>query len=165
MRLGAGLPVWVLRGTVLAAVGLIVILLLAEGVATAPLVAVGVFGLLSALVPASPAPAFVIVATAVAVAITRVDPFTVPVLAMLPLVHIVHLGSAVAATVPATARVHLVALRPALIRLAAVQAGVFTLAGVAAMVPKGVTPMALEVAGLAGVAVLAVVAARLVMKR
>jgi hypothetical protein len=165
MRLGAGVPVWALRGTILLAAGLIVMLLLTRAVATAPVLAVGVFGLLSALVPASPAPAFVIVATAVAVAITGVDPFTVPVLAMLPLVHVVHLASAVAATVPATARVHLAALRPAVVRLAAVQAGVFTLAGVAAMVPKGVTPMALEVAGLAGVAVLAAVAARLVTKR
>jgi hypothetical protein len=165
MRLTAGVPAWLLRAVVFAAVGLIVVLLTVRHVPSVPLVVVSVFGLFSVLVPASPAPAFVIVATAVAVAIAGTDPFTFTVLAMLPLVHIVHIGSAVTATIPATARVHLSALRPAAIRFAAVQAAVFTLAGVAAMVPKGVTPMALEVAGLAGVAVLAAVAARLVMKR
>jgi hypothetical protein len=107
----------------------------------------------------------VIIATAVCVAVVSEDPFSIGVLALLPLVHLVHIGSAVAAVIPGTARVHLTALRPAAARFALVQAIVFSLAGVAALVPKTVTPAALEVAALIGAALLAALATRLIMKR
>jgi hypothetical protein len=93
------------------------------------------------------------------------DPFSIGVLALLPLVHLVHIGSAVAAVIPGTARVHLAALRPAAVRFAIVQAIVFGLAGVAALVPETVTPAALEFAALIGAALLAALATRLILKR
>ncbi len=165
MKLGAGVPVWVLRGGIVIAIGLIVLLLRTQHVAAFPVLAIATFGILSALAPASPAPAFVIVATAVSAATSGTDPFALNMLALLPLIHLVHIGSAISATVPATARVHPSALRPAALRFILVQASVFAIAAVAAIVPATVTPTALEVAGLAGVAVLAALAARLVTKR
>jgi hypothetical protein len=163
MNLTEGVPAWVLRGVVLGAVLVIVILLLAQGVEFAGLI--GLFGLLAAFAPASPAPALVIVATAVSAAISVDDPVSVPVLVLLPLVHLVHIGSALAAVIPGTARVHPSALRPAAIRFVVTQAAVFALAGVGAVLPKAVTPAVLEVLGLLGAAVLAVVAAKLILQR
>jgi hypothetical protein len=165
MKLTAGLPAWVLRGVIGCTVLVIVVLLTAQGVSVFPAGLVALFGALSVLAPASPAPAFVIIATAVCVVVVSDDPFSIGVLALLPLVHLVHIGSAVAAVIPGTARVHLAALRPAAVRFALVQVIVFGLAGVAALVPKTVTPAALEVAALIGAALLAALATRLIMKR
>ncbi|MFD1045989.1 hypothetical protein ACFQ1S_10655 [Kibdelosporangium lantanae] len=125
----------------------------------------GLLGTLCVLVPASPAPAMVIITTALSVAIAVPAPLSVGVLVLLPLVHVVHIGSAVAAVIPGTARVHLAALRPAMIRFVAVQLGTFALAGIAALVPNATTPTVFEVVGLLGAAVLALIAARLIMKR
>jgi hypothetical protein len=165
MNLTAGLPAWVLRAVLLLVVVLIVILLMAQGVSALPAGLVGVLGVLSALAPASPAPGLVIIATAVFVAVVAPDPLDIGVLALLPLVHLVHIGSALAAVIPGTGRVHLTALRPAAARFAIVQSIVLALAGAAAFVPKTITPAALEIAALLGAAVLAVLATRLIMKR
>jgi hypothetical protein len=83
----------------------------------------------------------------------------------LPLVHVVHIGCALAAVIPGTARLHLAALRPAALRFVVVQAITLVLAGVALVVPTSVTPTVLEVAALAGTAALAAIAARLILKR
>jgi hypothetical protein len=165
MRLTAGLPAWVLRGVIGCAVVVIVVLLMAQGVSVFPAAVVVLSGALTVLAPASPAPAFVIIATAVCVVVVSDDPFSIGVLALLPLVHLVHIGSAVAAVIPGTARVHLAALRPAAVRFAIVQVIVFGLAGVAALVPETVTPAALEFAALIGAALLAALATRLILKR
>jgi hypothetical protein len=155
----------VLRAVVLFAVVLIVILLAAQGVASLPLGIVAVIGVLSALTPASPAPAMLIIATAVSVAVAAGDPLDIAVLALLPLVHVVHIGCALAAVIPGTARIHLNALRPAAVRFVVVQATVLGLAAVASIVPRSVTPTVLEIAALLGAAVLAGIAARLILKR
>ncbi|MBP2320908.1 hypothetical protein JOF56_001293 [Kibdelosporangium banguiense] len=165
MNLTAGIPAWVLRGVVGCAVVLIMVLLAGQGVSWLPVGLVGLFGVLTVLAPASPAPSFVIIATAVCLAVASEDPFGIGVLLLLPLVHLVHIGSAVTAVIPGTARVHLAALRPAAVRFVLVQVLVFALAGVAALVPKTVTPAGLEIAALIGVAALALLAARLIMKR
>jgi hypothetical protein len=165
MNLTAGLPAWVLRGVIACAVVLIIVLLMAQGVSVIPAGLIAVFGALTVLAPASPAPAFVIITTAVCVVVVSSDPFSIGVLALLPLVHLVHIGSAIVAVIPGTARVHLAALGPAATRFALVQLIVFGLAGVAALVPKTVTPAALEVAALIGAALLAALATRLIMKR
>ncbi|GAB3871156.1 hypothetical protein GCM10029964_006960 [Kibdelosporangium lantanae] len=160
-----GLPVWVVRTTVAVAVVAIGALLAVQGVSGVLLVILGLLGTLCVLVPASPAPAMVIITTALSVAIAVPAPLSVGVLVLLPLVHVVHIGSAVAAVIPGTARVHLAALRPAMIRFVAVQLGTFALAGIAALVPNATTPTVFEVVGLLGAAVLALIAARLIMKR
>lgn len=160
-----GLPVWVVRTTVAVAVAAIGVLLAAQGVSGVLLGILALVGTLGVLVPASPAPAMVIIATAVSVAVVAPDPLAPGVLALLPLVHVVHIGSAVAAVIPGTARVHLAALRPAMIRFVAVQLGTFALAGIAALVPNATTPTVFEAAGLLGAALLALIAARLIMKR
>ncbi|MET0235942.1 MAG: hypothetical protein ABW224_14955 [Kibdelosporangium sp.] len=165
MRLTAGIPAWVLRGVVGCAIALIIVLLLAQGVSVFPAGLIAIFGGLVVLAPASPAPAFVIITTAVCLVVVSEDPFSIGVLALLPLVHLVHIGSAVAAVIPFTARVHLAALRPAAIRFAVVQVIVLGLAGVAALVPKTVTPAALEIAALIAAGALAGLATRLIMKR
>ncbi|ALG06548.1 hypothetical protein [Kibdelosporangium phytohabitans] len=165
MNLTAGLPAWTLRGVVLCAAALILILLAAQGVGAFPLGIVALLGVLSVTAPGTPAPAFLIVATAVAVAVVSDDAFDIRVLALVPLVHLVHIGCALAAVIPGTARVHLSALRPAAARFALVQLVVAGLAGVAALVPETVTPAAMEVAALLGTAALAVIATRLIMKR
>jgi len=160
-----GLPVWVVRTTVAVAIVAIGVLLAAQGVSGVLLGILGLVGTLCVLVPASPAPAMVIIATAGSVALVAPDPLAVGVLALLPLVHVVHIGSAVAAVIPGTARIHLAALRPAMIRFVVVQLGTFALAGVAAIVPNATTPTVFEAAGLLGAALLALIAARLIMKR
>jgi hypothetical protein len=165
MNLPAGIPAWTLRALILGTVLAILGLLSGQGVAGFPLALIGVFGAFSVLVPASPAPAMVIIATAVAATVASVDPLDVAVLALLPLVHLVHIGCALAAVIPGTARVHLSALRPAAVRFVVVQGVTAVLAAVALVVPNGVTPTVLEAAGLIGVAVLAGVVAKVILKR
>jgi hypothetical protein len=160
-----GLPVWVVRTTVALAIVAIGVLLAVQGVSGVLLGILALLGALCVLVPASPAPAMVIIATAVSAAMVVDDPLTVGVLVLLPLVHLVHIGSAVAAVIPGTARVHLSALRPTMIRFGVVQVLTLGLAGVAAIVPTATTPTVFEAAGLVGAAVLALIAARLILKR
>nr|CEL19154.1 hypothetical protein [Kibdelosporangium sp. MJ126-NF4]CTQ95045.1 hypothetical protein [Kibdelosporangium sp. MJ126-NF4] len=150
---------------VLCAVALILVLQAAQGVGVFPLCVVALLGVLSVTAPGTPAPAFLIVATAVAAVVVSENAFSVGVLALIPLVHLVHIGCALAAVIPGTARVHLSALRPAAVRFVLVQLVVAGLAGVAALVPETVTPAALEVLALLGGAALAVLATRLIMKR
>lgn len=165
MNLTAGVPAWTLRGVVLCAVVLILISQAAQGVGVFPLAVIALLGVLSVTAPATPAPAFLIVATAVSTVVVSEDAFDVGVLALVPLVHLVHIGCALTAVIPGTARVHLAALRPAAVRFAVVQLSVAGLACVAAVVPETVTPAALETAALLSAAAVAVLAAWLIMKR
>ncbi|MEV4310648.1 hypothetical protein [Actinocrispum sp. NPDC049592] len=163
MTLSEGVPAWVLRGTVLLATAVITLLLLANGVALAGLI--GLFGLVASLVPASPAAGLTVITTAVCAAIRFDSPLDITVLVLLPLVHLVHIGSALAAVIPGTARVHPSALRPAAIRFAVVQTTAFAAAAIAAIAPKSVLPTGLEIAGLLAAAGVVVVAARLILNR
>ncbi|ONI77723.1 hypothetical protein ALI144C_30190 [Actinosynnema sp. ALI-1.44] len=165
MNLTAGMPAWTLRGGVACAVALILISLAAQGVGVFPLGIVALLGVLSVTAPATPAPAFLIVATAVAVAVVSDDAFDIRVLALVPLIHLVHIGCALTAVIPGTARVHVSALRPAAVRFVLVQLAVAALAAVASLVPETVTPAALEVLALLAATTLAVLATRLIMKR
>ncbi|MCE7008646.1 hypothetical protein LWC34_38410 [Kibdelosporangium philippinense] len=165
MNLTNGLPAWTLRAGVLCAVVLILILLASQGAGGFPLGIIALFGLLSAAAPSTPAPAFLIVATAVTAVLITDDALNIGVLALIPVTHLVHIGCALAAVIPSTARIHVVALRPAAIRFGVVQLIVFGLAAAAAFVPKTVTPAALEAAALLGATALAVLATRLIMKR
>lgn len=165
MKLTAGLPAWTLRAAVLAAVALIVILLLAQGLPAVPAGIISLFGVFSVLAPASHAPALVIIATAVSAVMAGGGALDIGVLVLLPLVHLVHIGSAMTAVIPGTGRIHLAALKPAAIRFVIVQAAVLGLTVVAMIVPESATPLALEAAALIGATALAVIAARLIMNR
>jgi hypothetical protein len=163
MNLTEGVSAWTLRGAVLGAVVLITLLLLAHGVALAGVI--GALGVVAVLVPSSPAPGLVIITTAICAAMTFDSPLDITVLVLLPLVHLVHIGSALAAVIPGTARVHLSALRPAAIRFAVVQTTALAVALVAAIVPKGITPTVLEIAGLLAAVILVAFAAMVILKR
>jgi hypothetical protein len=163
MNLTAGISAWTVRGAVLVAVVIISLLLAAHGVGLAGLI--GVFGVVAVLMPASPAPGLVIITTAICTALTFDSPFNITVLVLLPLVHVVHIGSALAAVIPGTARVHLGALRPAAIRFVVVQTTALAVASVAVIVPKGSTPTVLEIGGLIAAAALVACAALVILKR
>lgn len=154
IRIGRGVPAWGLRVVVLAAT-VTIVLLLAAG--SGPLVVglLAVSGLVSAVLPGSPAPGLLIVVTAVAVATGDGSPLRAEVLVLVPLTHLVHVCCALAAVVPVTARIHPSAFRAPAVRFVAIQAGVLALAVLASMVSTGATPPALEVIALVGVALLA----------
>jgi hypothetical protein len=152
LELGRGLPGWTLRALIAMVAGVIVAVLAVNGIAGAALVLVGIAALLSAGMPASPAPTLMIVLVAMAVVALGADPFRPHVLVLVPLVHLLHVGCAIAGLLPARSRVHLTALRVPAMRFAAIQAGVFALAGTMALVPAGRASAVLELIALVGVA-------------
>jgi len=150
-----GMPALVARITVLAVVAAVVAVLASLGTAGGPLVVTAGLGVVAALLPASAAPALVIAAAAVLVALGGADPFDPGVLALIPLVHLVHVLCALAALLPMGARLHIGALRAAGTRFLVVQAVTFALVGAVALVPRDSTAAPLEIAALIAVAVLA----------
>jgi len=86
-------------------------------------------------------------------------------LALVFLVHLLHVSSGVAAVLPRGARLHLSALRRTGLRFLAVQATVFALAGLAVVLPGGRNPWHLEVLAVISVAGLAAFALVLLRRR
>ena len=160
-ELGRGLPGWLLRVPAALACLVMVAVLAAERTEPAVLVAFGVVSLLAVALPASPAPALVIVLAAVLIAVDDPDPLRPAVLAMVPAVHLLHVACALAGMLPLRSRLHLAALRRPAVRYLMVQTGVFLVAGLAALVPRGTTPAVLEALAMLSVAALALVVARL----
>jgi hypothetical protein len=158
--IGAGLSGWWLRAVVAGAAGGIVAVLATSGIGGPALVVVGVAGLISVTLPASPAPGLVVTLVALAVLATESGPFSPQVLALIPLVHLLHVGCGIAGLVPASARVHLSALRLPSVRFVGIQAAVFAIAGVMALAPDGRVPPVLEYGAIVGIAVLAVLIIR-----
>jgi hypothetical protein len=157
LEVGRGLPGWTLRIVVAAAAGGIVAVLMASGIQGAALALVALAVVLSLGMPSSPAPTLVLVLVGLSVLVTGSDPFAGPVLLLIPLVHLFHVSCAIAGTLPGKSRVHLPALRAPAIRFVAIQAGVFALAGLLALVRVDHVTAPLEIialAGLAGVAFL-----------
>jgi hypothetical protein len=163
IRIGRGVPAWVLRAVVLAACVTIVLLTM-DGAPVLGLGLIAVVGLLAVVLPASPAPALLIVTTAIVVATGDGGPLRAEVLVLLPVTHLVHVCCALAAVVPVTARVHPSAFRAPALRFLVIQAGVLALAVVAGLASTGATPAPLEVIALIGVALLAPLAIRLLRK-
>jgi hypothetical protein len=152
LELGRGLPGWMLRVVIAGVVGAIVGLLVAGGIAGAALVLLVLAAVISVVMPASPGPALVVILAAISVVAVGGDPFTARVLVLVPLVHLLHVSCGIAGLLPVRARVHPVALRAAGVRFVAIQAGVFGLVGLMALMPTGRTPAALELAAIVGVA-------------
>ena len=154
-ELRAGLPGWTLRVVIAAAAGAIFAVLAVNGVAGVALGLLGLAGLLSVGMPSSPAPMLLLVVVALSVAVVGTGPFTWPVLAMVPLVHLFHLSCSLAGLLPARSRVHVAALRGPARRFLGIQAVAFGLAGLMALIPAGRSLAALEFAALMGIAALA----------
>jgi hypothetical protein len=153
---GPWVPGWVLR-LVVGAVSAAVVAVL--GAAGAPVAVQVVFGLLAASATASPGSAAPAALGGGGALVTTVyhdgGALTQPVLALVVLVHLLHVTCGIAAVVPPRARLFLRALRRPLARLLLIQAAVFALAGLVAVAPPGRNPVAVEVLAVLGVAGLA----------
>ncbi len=149
---GRGVPSVLLRVAVFV-VGLAIVLVpLLEGTTLGTVVVLVPAVLASVYAPASPAPAGVVVVVALLIALADGDPLRAAVLVLIPLVHLFHVTCAIAGVVPSDGRVHVSALRAPALRFVSVQAVVFALAGLAALLPAGRVPVAFEIVGLAGLA-------------
>jgi hypothetical protein len=165
VELGRGWPGWVPRAVLLLAGLAATAVLFANGVNSIALGFIGVFALVLPLVPATPAPAILIGAVAVAVAAGGGDALRPEVLIEIPLLHLVHVAAAFAALVPVRALVRPAALlRPAR-RFVVVQVVTFVIVGVSALLPTGRNPTVVELAGLVAATGLVLVAIRLVAGR
>jgi hypothetical protein len=154
MVLGRGVPAWWLRVAV-ALTGVLVVALPGELGVIGVLAGLGV--LASVYAPDSPAPAVVVLCGAGMLLLVGGDPLRPSVLAMIPAAHAFHVLSGIAGVLPVRGRLHPQALRRPAIRFLGVQAVVFALAGFAALLPTGRTPLAVEAAALVGLLAIAVI--------
>jgi hypothetical protein len=163
---GASVPAWTMRLVVAVVAAGIVGVMRADGAPVA-LVVVGVLlALASVLSPGSAAPAGLSAAAAViSAAYTSGVQLRPAMLALVVLVHLLHVTSGLAAILPRGARLHVSALHRPLRRFVAVQIGVLALVGVASVIPGGPNPWHLEVIAILGMAGLAAVALLLVRRR
>ncbi|ANZ36375.1 hypothetical protein BBK82_10190 [Lentzea guizhouensis] len=140
----------------------VAVILNAEAESIAPLVIVAALTALSVFMPASAGPALLIGYAALAMAFGDGHPLRAGVLVMIPLLHLVHVTSALAAVVPVKTRIEPAALKAPARRFAIVQAITFVLAGFAAFIPSGPNIGLVELLGLGALTVLiAVVALRI----
>jgi len=156
-RLGRGVPGWTLRLAVALTGTLVIAIPSTEGAMWGGLFILGPAILASIYAPASPVPSAVVIGAAVITALTGDDPLRPTVLAMIPAVHLFHVCCGLAGVLPVLGRVHLRALRRPALRFLLVQAVVFAMVGVAALLPTGRIPAVLEVTALVGLLVIALV--------
>jgi hypothetical protein len=156
-RLGRGVPAWTLRAAVLLTGALVIAIPSTEGAMWGALFILTPTILASVYAPASPAPIAVVVGAAVLAALTGDDPLRLTVLALIPTVHLFHLSCGLAGLVPVRGRLHPRALLRPAIRFLVVQAVVFAFVGIAALLPVSQVPAPLEVTGLAGLVVIALI--------
>jgi hypothetical protein len=157
IELGTGIPAIALR-LLIACCGAGIVAVLGNGGIGGPaLVLIALAVLMSAGVPASPAPALVVLLVALSMMAIGGNPFSPRVLAMVPLVHLLHVSCGLAALIPVRARIQPAALRKPAVRFAAIQAGVFALAGLMAVAPTGRVPGLVEMVAVGGIAAIAVI--------
>ncbi|MFD1151059.1 hypothetical protein, partial [Saccharothrix hoggarensis] len=123
--------------------------LAANGVEWPALALYGALAVAAMAVPASAAVALIIGYPAAAMVLTGDEPSWPGVLALVVLLHLLHVLSAYAAVLPLASRVHLNALAAPAKRFAAVQLSVLGLAAVVILLPGGRTAEAVEVVGIA----------------
>jgi hypothetical protein len=163
--LGPGWPGWWLRVLVGASAAGVVAVLAGQGVAVPVLVLFGLLGVVCVRFPGSAAATLLVAAAVLLTVLLGGDPVRFGVLALVPLLHLLHVSSALAGVLPARSRVHPAALVAPARRFVLVQLAVFALPGVVAWVPAGPTAPLVEAAALVGVAALALVALRLTSGR
>lgn len=152
---GKGIPGYALRVVILVAGAVMVLVPMTEDVTLGTLVLLLPAVLASAYAPASPAPAGAVLIVGVLVALADGPALRPEVLVLVPVVHLFHVACGLAGVLPAAGRLHPSALRAPALRFLVVQAVVFALVGVAALVPAGRAVVVFEVTALAGVAALA----------
>jgi|GEM_PF-5819554 len=161
---GPAVPGWVLRLAIAGVSTAIVAVLGAEGAPPAVQVVFLLLAASSVFSPGSAAPgALGGVGALVSTVYHTGAALAPPVLALVVLVHLLHVGCGLAAVVPPRARLHLFTLYRPLRRFLVVQAAVFALAGLVSVLPDGRNPVTVEVLavlGVAGLAVLAIVQLR-----
>lgn len=153
---GRGVPAVLLRVAILVVGAAVVLVPLREGTTIGTLLVLLPAVLASVYAPASPAPAGVVISVAVLVALVDLDPLRAEVLVLVPLVHLFHVICGLAGVLPASGRLHPRALRAPALRFLLVQSVMVVLVGLIALLPTGRTPPLLEVAGLLGLAGIAV---------
>jgi hypothetical protein len=156
---GPAVPGSLLRLLVAAVSAAITAVLAAVGAPLAVQAVAGLLGGASVISPSSAAPAALGGGAALVYTVYHSGgPLAPAVLALVVLVHLLHVSAGLAAVVPHRAKLHLSVLRRPLRRFLAIQAAVFTLAGVAAVAPAGRNSVLLEVLAVLGVAAIAVLA-------
>ena len=164
--LGIALPAWMLRLVIAAASAGIIVAIAVDGAPVAVLVVLGLLAASGVLSPGSAAPAALSGAAALLSTVYATGGMLRPtVFALVFLVHLLHVSSAMAAVVPYGARLHLSTLRRPLRRFVVIQAVVFALAGLAAVLPAGRNPAELEVLAALGIAGTALLAIALLRRR
>src|SRR5256885_3810956 len=93
--LGAGIPGWTLRVGIAAVGTAILAVLAAAGIGGGALVLLGIILLLCVAMPASPGPALAVVLVSLSVLATGTGPLSAEVLALVPLVHLLHVSCAI----------------------------------------------------------------------
>lgn len=151
---GRGIPNWVFRAAILL-LGAAIVAPLLSGATLGALVVLAPAVLAAVYAPDSPAPAAVVIAAALLVALSGTDPLRPEVLVLIPLVHLFHVTCALAGVLPYDGRLHVRALRAPALRFVVVQAAVFALAGLAALLPTGRVPAPVELVALVGLTALA----------
>lgn len=148
LAVGRGISaLWLRAAAGLAGLGMAADLALAGAPAFVQVLAT-VLAVLCALLPASPVALVLILLAACSAALTAPEPFSAPVLALIPLTHALHLASALAAVLPRGARIGPGALAAPLRRAAAVQVGVGLMVITATFLPTGQTAPAVELVAL-----------------
>ncbi|WP_436493720.1 hypothetical protein [Actinokineospora sp. HUAS TT18] len=152
LDVGEGVSALWLRAVIAAASGGILLDIALHNPAPVPLIFAAFLALASTVIPSSPAPLLLILTAAATLTATIDTPFAPGVLLLIPLVHLLHLSTAIAALLPRKARIAPKALKPPLKRAAGTQAIVWLIAIIGAGIPDGRVPMILEVAGLLSIA-------------
>ena len=114
---------------------------------------------ITVLMPASAAPALLIGYAAFAMAFADGHPLRLGVLLMIPLLHLIHITSALAAVVPVKTKIEAAALKAPARRFAIVQAISFAVAAFASFVPSGPDIGLVELLGLGALTVVIMVVA------
>ena len=163
---GAALPVWVLRLVAAMASAGIVTAVGMDGAPPAVLVVLGLIAASGVLSPGSAAPAAVAgFAALISTGYAANGVLRPTVFALVFLVHLLHVTSGMAAVLPNGGRLYLRALRGPLRRFVVIQAAVFAIAGLAAVLPAGRNPVMLEVLAVLAVAGTAVLGLALLRRR
>ncbi|MGX7825306.1 hypothetical protein ACTG9Q_09450 [Actinokineospora sp. 24-640] len=155
LDVGRGVSALWLRGAVGVAAGGIVLDLVLAGVPTFARWLAAALAALCVLLPASPVALLLILLAGGTVALSAAEPFSPALLALIPLVHLLHLSCALAAVLPRGARIAPAALRAPARRALAVQAGVGLIVIVATFLPTGPTAPVVELVALLSSAAIA----------
>jgi hypothetical protein len=164
VELGPGLPGWTLRLALLLAGCAATVVQMHDGHIAVVAIVLFTLTAVTTLAPASPAPAMLIAAIAIAMAVGGSDPLRATVLVEIPLVHLVHVLASVTALVPLRSVIRPSALlRPAR-RFLAVQIGAFAVVGIAEILPTGRNTTFVEVVGLIAATGLVLLAVKLLTR-